>query len=53
MTKMYLFPVSRLRVTNPKILAATFANLNPTVTGCNSAVKFLPAVDRAAHGLQQ
>ena len=49
---MYLFPVSRIRVTGPKISAATFVNRTPTVTGCNSAFKFLRTVDRTAHGLQ-
>ena len=48
---MYLFLVSQLRVTGPKILAATLANRITTVTGCKSAAKFLTAVDRAAEGL--
>ena len=51
MTNMYLFLVSQLRVTGPKILAVTFANRITTVTGCKSAAKFLTAVDRAAEGL--
>ena len=49
MTKIYLFPVSRLRVTGPTISAPIFANSTPEVTGCNCVFKNLPAVDRAAY----
>ena len=51
MTKMYLLPVSWLRVTGPRIPAVTFAIGTPTVTGCNSAFRILPAVESAALGL--